>query len=86
MAAATETTRYSTMSHGGTAVLARDTRIHDPRDNDVCELIDAAGPLALHDLAGGLNVPVSELAGRVRRMVSEGRLRQDEWARFATAA
>lgn len=34
----------------------RDSSIQDACDKGVCGLIDAAGPLSLRDIAGGLNI------------------------------
>lgn len=85
-----QATRFSPSAQNATstggAVVGRGEHIHDLRDSDVCALIDAAGPLALPDLARGLNAPSADVTARVRRMASEGRLRQDEWSRYATAA
>ncbi len=50
--------------------------------DDVCDLIDAAGPLTLRDIAGGLAVPVRRAAARVRQMVGAGALRRDEFGRY----
>jgi predicted transcriptional regulator len=86
MATTIETTTFGAISNRSTAVLVRESRILDPRGNDVCELIEAAGPLSIRDLAGGLNLPLPEVAAQVRRMASEERLQQDEWERYTTAA
>ena len=50
--------------------------------DDVCDLIDAAGPLTLRDIAGGLAVPLRRAAARVRQMVGAGALRRDEFGRY----
>ncbi len=50
--------------------------------DDVCALIEAAGPLTAVDIAGGLAISVSEAANSVRRMVDAGQLKQDEWGRY----
>jgi hypothetical protein len=52
---------------------------------DVRELIEAAGPLFLRDIAEGLDVPVADLEPVVAMMVAQGLLRQDEWTRYALA-
>ena len=49
---------------------------------EICDLIEAAGPLALWDIAGGLDVPVAAATVVVQSMVSGGCLREDEWGRF----
>ena len=49
---------------------------------EVCELIEAAGPLTVVDIAGGLGVSARCAAGRVRQMVSSGCLREDEFGRY----
>lgn len=50
--------------------------------DDVRDLIDAAGPLTLRDIAGGLAVPIRRAAARVRQMVGVGALRRDEFGRY----
>ena len=50
--------------------------------SDVSDLLDAAGPLSLSDIAGGLAVPLSAAAARVRQMVLAGQLRRDEFGRY----
>jgi hypothetical protein len=52
---------------------------------DVCELLDAAGALALRDIAGGLGVSTAGASTLVRRMVNFGYLREDEWSRYRLA-
>ena len=47
----------------------------------VRELLDAAGPLSLRDIAGGLNVAVRDAATVVRWMLDRGWLVHDEWER-----
>lgn len=49
---------------------------------DVRDLIDAAGPLTLRDIAGGLDVPLRLAAERVRRMVAGRTLTRDEFGRY----
>ena len=49
---------------------------------DVCDLIDAAGPLSLCDIAGGLDIHVAQASRVVRTMVADACLREDEWGRF----
>jgi hypothetical protein len=53
-----------------------------PSISDVCALIDAAGPLTLRDLAGGLNVPLRQASQLVVSMLDSDCLKQDEWARY----
>jgi hypothetical protein len=47
----------------------------------VRELIDAAGPLTIRDIAGGLDVAAHEASAVVGRMMLEGCLSRDEWDR-----
>jgi hypothetical protein len=47
----------------------------------VRSLIDAAGPLSLGDIAGGLGIAVAAASTTVDRMLAAGCLRQDEWER-----
>ena len=49
---------------------------------DISDLIDAAGPLTLSDIAGGLAAPVGCAVARVRQMVRAGRLHRDEFGRY----
>jgi hypothetical protein len=86
MAATMETTRHGTTSTASPVVLVRDVRKNGSDDGDLCALIDAAGPLSLCDLAGGLNLSVRDVALRVRRMMHEHRLRRDEWGRYRLSA
>lgn len=48
---------------------------------DVRDLIDAAGPLSLRDIAAGLGVPVYRAATIVNWMLEHDCLQQDEWRR-----
>ena len=50
--------------------------------DDVCDLLAAAGPLTVRDIAGGLAVPARQAASCVRRMVRERSLRRDEFGRY----
>ena len=50
--------------------------------SDVRDLIDAAGPLSLRDIAGGLDVSNYQAAALVHSMIEHNCLRQDEWERF----
>ena len=50
--------------------------------DDVCDLIAAAGPLTVADIAGGLDVPVRRAAARVRQMLGRTLLKEDEFARY----
>jgi hypothetical protein len=49
--------------------------------SDVCDLIDAAGPLSLRDIAGGLDVSLHQASTVVGSMLEHDCLRQDEWER-----
>lgn len=66
--------------HGTVQITGRTISIED-----VCELLDAAGPLPLRDIAGGLDVSIAGAAALVQRMVNFGYLRQDEWSRYRAA-
>jgi hypothetical protein len=61
-------------------------------EDEICALISAAGPLAVGDIAGGLDAPVPKVAGHVEWMLRRGTLRPDEfgrlrlWGDCATAA
>ena len=50
--------------------------------DDVRDLLDAAGPLTLRDIAGGLAVPARRVAGRIRQMLADCALKQDEFGRY----
>jgi hypothetical protein len=50
--------------------------------DDVCDLLEAAGPLTLCDIAGGLAVPVRRAAACIRRMLANRDLRRDEFGRY----
>jgi len=50
--------------------------------HDICDLLGAAGPLSLDDIAGGLGVPARQAAMIARWMLDHGLLEQDEWDRF----
>jgi hypothetical protein len=69
------------------AVEPRTVRVSGAERNvstaEVAELIEAAGPLSVRDIAGGLGVTVSAALGAVRQMVERHRLREDEWDRFS---
>ena len=49
---------------------------------DVQDLLEAAGPLSLRDIAGGLQVSEREAEVRVASMVAAGALGADEWGRY----
>lgn len=49
---------------------------------EVCDLIDAAGPLTISDLAAGLGAGVRETGVLVDWLERHGDLRRDEWDRF----
>jgi hypothetical protein len=53
-----------------------------PSSEDVVGLIDAAGPLTADDIAGGLDVSLSETFTRLQSMVNAGCVQQDEWSRY----
>lgn len=53
--------------------------------DDVCDLIAAAGPLTLRDVAGGLAVPAARAAGCVSKMIAECLLEEDEFGRYQLA-
>jgi hypothetical protein len=55
------------------------------RSDDVRELIEAAGPLDVCDIADGLEWTVGEAQTFVSSLVSDGHLQQDEWDRFRLA-
>ena len=82
---------------GGAALLERTPRVTQARSvravtsrgvspDDVRELIDAAGPLALRDVAAGLGVPAHRAAAVVGWMLDHDCLRQDEWRRLTVRA
>jgi hypothetical protein len=50
--------------------------------DDVCDLIEAAGPLTLCDIAGGLDVPARRVVARIRRLVAARLLKRDEFGRY----
>ena len=50
---------------------------------DLRELLEAAGPLPLQDIAAGLDISVTETGRLVCRAVRAARLRQDEWERYS---
>ncbi|HXK33951.1 MAG TPA: hypothetical protein VNM91_08085 [Dehalococcoidia bacterium] len=49
---------------------------------DVCQLIDAAGPLTVGDLAQGLGAGARDTQVLVEWLERNGELRRDEWDRF----
>jgi len=51
--------------------------------SDVCDLIDAAGPLSLRDIAGGLDISLQQASCVVDWMLEHDCLRQDEWERHS---
>jgi hypothetical protein len=56
---------------------------HEPvRAAEVRDLIAAAGPLSVHDIAGGLAISERCAAARIRQMVNSGHLREDEFGRY----
>ena len=55
---------------------------HGVSPANVCDLIDAAGPLSVCDIAGGLAVPVLEASVTVRLMGRRHQLKQDEFRRY----
>jgi DNA-binding IclR family transcriptional regulator len=46
------------------------------------DLLDAAGPLTVAHIAGGLNLTLREASQAVHSMVKEGCLGRDEWRRY----
>lgn len=52
---------------------------------DVRDLLEAAGPLDISDIAGGLDLPVAAVVGTVAWMLARGELRRDEWERLRAA-
>jgi DNA-binding IclR family transcriptional regulator len=50
--------------------------------DEVCELIAAAGPLTVADIAGGLDAPAGQVAAYVQSMVGHGDLQEDEFGRY----
>jgi hypothetical protein len=54
--------------------------------DDICELIDAAGPLTLRDIAGGLNAPLRQVSACVQAMVKRDWLNRDEFRRYRLCA
>jgi hypothetical protein len=50
--------------------------------DDICDLLDAAGPLTVRDIAGGLNVTIRQASACVQRMVLSHCLRRDEFRRY----
>ena len=55
---------------------------NDVSVDDICDLIDAAGPLALDDIAGGLNRSLRQVSACVQRMVQRRLLERDEFRRY----
>jgi hypothetical protein len=49
---------------------------------EVCDLIEAAGPLTVRDIAGGLAVSVRQASASVQLMVRRNCLKQDEFRRY----
>jgi hypothetical protein len=52
---------------------------------DVCELIAAAGPLTVEQVARGLSITEPDAAVRVRSLEARGDVRPDEWGRYRLA-
>ena len=50
--------------------------------DEVCDLIAAAGPLTVCDIAGGLAVSVRQASASVRLMAENGSLQRDEFRRY----
>jgi hypothetical protein len=48
----------------------------------VCDLIEAAGPLTVRDIAGGLDVPLRQASASVHRLARSNCLKQDEFRRY----
>ena len=64
----------------GDATRARD-RTPAVSPGAVRDLLDAAGPLSLRDIAAGLGVPMQRASHIVSWMLDHDCLRQDEWRR-----
>lgn len=99
MIARTQTTTYRTTSPAivharrtafvpGLTVPVRPVAVPQRRAaaGDVRDLIDAAGPLSLRDIAGGTGIAPHEAAQIVAHMVAHGVLRRDEWGRHSLRA
>jgi hypothetical protein len=48
----------------------------------VADLLRAAGPLSVEDIAGGLGAPLREVRAVVRQMVDDDCVLPDEWQRM----
>jgi len=57
-------------------------RVPAASDEEVRDLIAAAGPLTLCDIAGGLSASAAAAATCVRRMLRARQLRRDEFGRY----
>jgi hypothetical protein len=81
-------TTYMPASLEATVTVIRPSarRAASPREDlttdSVADLLRAAGPLSVEDIAGGLGVPVREAEGVVRTMVADDCVRPDEWQRM----
>jgi hypothetical protein len=51
----------------------------------VRDLLEAAGPLDVTNIAGGLGWAIDETTDAVGSLVAGGRLRADEWDRYGLA-
>ena len=79
LAAAPTIRREQSSSPGSAAVLTLE-RTASP--DEVCDLIAAAGPLTVRDIAGGLAVSARQASASVQLMVRRNCLKQDEFRRY----
>ena len=87
---ATTTAPNARASYAATGALYFGPRVDVPAAvtvsvDEVADLIAAAGPLTLCDIAGGLAVPARRAAARVRQMVADRALKRDEFGRYRLA-
>jgi hypothetical protein len=80
-------TSRATQLGGGQALFG--TRVDVPAPvaqaisvDEICDLIEAAGPLTLADIAGGLDRSLRQVSACVQRMVARRLLRRDEFRRY----
>jgi hypothetical protein len=70
--------QYSASRKSSVTVVAPEAALVE----QVCDLIDAAGPLSIEHIAGGLNLPTAQASSCVGLMVTRDWLREDEFARY----
>jgi hypothetical protein len=77
---------YVRIARGGTKRVRQES-VRAPRVpvEDVRELLEAAGPLDVTNIAGGLGWAIDETTDAVGSLVAGGRLRADEWDRYGLA-